>query len=103
MSYVCAQLLSHVQLFANPETVPHQAPFSMEFSRQDCWNGLPFPTPGDLLNPGIKLMSLASPALASRFFTRVLPAKLHYVLCFLLKNEVIKKSTMFINYPAKSG
>ena len=71
MSYMCAQLLSHVQLFANPGTVAHQAPLSMEFSRQECWNGLPFPTPGDLLNPGIKLMSLASPALASRYFTSV--------------------------------
>ena len=35
-------------------TVAHQAPLSMEFSRQEYWSGLPFPSPGDLSNPGIK-------------------------------------------------
>ena len=35
-------------------TVAHQAPLSMEFSRQEDWSGLPFPSPGDLPNPGIK-------------------------------------------------
>ena len=48
---------------------------SMEFSRQEYWNGLPFPPPGDLPNPGIKPVSLESPALAGRFFTTVLPGK----------------------------
>ena len=42
---------------------PHQAPLSMEFSRQEYWSGLPLPTPGDLPDPGIKLRSFASPAL----------------------------------------
>ena len=46
--------LSHVRLFATPWTVAHQAPQSMEFSRQEYWSGLPFPPPGDLLNPGIE-------------------------------------------------
>ena len=46
--------LSHVQLFATPWTVAHQAPLSMEFSRQEYWSGLPFPSPGDLLDPGIE-------------------------------------------------
>ena len=41
----------------------------MEFSRQEYWNGLPFPPPGDLLNPKIKPFSLMSPALADGFFT----------------------------------
>ena len=41
-----------------------QAPLSMEFSRQEYCNGLPFPTPGSLPNPGIELASPASPALA---------------------------------------
>ena len=50
-------------------TVACQAPLSMGFSRHEYWSGLPFPTPGDLLNPGIKPMSLASPALAGEFFT----------------------------------
>ena len=55
--------LSHVQLFATPWTVACQAPLSMGFSRQEYWNGLPVPSPGDLPNPGIELASLASPAL----------------------------------------
>ena len=44
----------------DPWTVAHQAPLSMEFSRQEYWSGLPFPSPGDLSNPGIKA---GSPAL----------------------------------------
>ena len=40
--------LSHVQLFATPWTVAHQAPPSMDSSRQEYWSGLPFPSPGDL-------------------------------------------------------
>ena len=43
--------------------VAHQAPLSMGFSRQEYWNGLPFPPPGDLPNPGIKPVSPVSPAL----------------------------------------
>ena len=48
---------SHVQLFATPWTVVHQAPPSMEFSRQEYWYGLSFPSPGDLPDPRIKLRS----------------------------------------------
>ena len=46
--------LSRVRLFATPWTVAYQAPPSMGFSRQECWSGLPFPSPGDLPNPGIE-------------------------------------------------
>ena len=46
--------LSRVQLFVTPWTAAHQAPPSMGFSRQEYWSGLPFPSPGDLPNPGIK-------------------------------------------------
>ena len=46
--------LSHVPLFATPWTIAYQAPLSMEFSRQAYWSGLPFPSPGDLPDPGIK-------------------------------------------------
>ena len=46
--------LSHVRLFATPWTVAHQAPPSMEFSSQEYWSGLPFPSPGDLPDPGIE-------------------------------------------------
>ena len=49
-----------------PWAVAHQAPLSMVFSRQEYWSGLPFPSPGDLPDPGIKP---TSPALAGRFFT----------------------------------
>ena len=55
-------MLSHVEL--DP-----MAPLSMESSRQQYWSGLPFPTPGDLPNPGIEPTSLMSPALAGGFFT----------------------------------
>ena len=48
------KLLSRVRLFATPWTVAYQAPQSMEFSRQEYWSGLSFPSPGDLPNPGIK-------------------------------------------------
>ena len=50
-------------------TVAHQAPRSMGFSRQEYWSGLPCPPSGNLPDPGIKLMSLMSPALADWFFT----------------------------------
>ena len=50
---VC-QSLSCVQLFATSWIRAHQAPLSMEFSRQEYWNGLLFPSPGDLPDPGIK-------------------------------------------------
>ena len=59
---------SHVQLFATPRTVAHQAPLPTGFSRLEYWSGLPFPPPGDLPDPGIKPLSLASPALAGGFF-----------------------------------
>ena len=49
---VCLKEESEVaQLFANPWTVVYQAPPSMGFSRQECWSGLPFPSPGDLPDP----------------------------------------------------
>ena len=60
---------SCVQIIVTPWTVAYQAPLSMELSRQEYWSGLTFPTPGDLPNPGIKPMSLASPALTGGFFT----------------------------------
>ena len=48
------KLLSRVQFFATPWTVAYKAPPSMEFSRQEYWSGLPFPSPGDLPHPGIE-------------------------------------------------
>ena len=61
--------------FSDPCTVACQAPLSMEFSRQEYWSGLSFPYPGDLFHPGIEPESLASPVLASGFFTNELPGK----------------------------
>ena len=51
--------LSRVGLFATRWTVAYKAPLSMEFSRQEDWSGLPFPSPGDLPDPGIKPKSPA--------------------------------------------
>ena len=51
---------SHVRLFATLRTVAHLAPLSMGFSRQEYWNGLLCPSPGDVLNPGIEPTSLMS-------------------------------------------
>ena len=53
----------------SPQTEVHQALLSMESSRQDYWSGLPFPSLGDLSDPGIEPMSLASPMLAGGFIT----------------------------------
>ena len=71
-------MLSCVQLFVTQRTAACQAPLSMEFSRQECWSGLPFPPPGDLPHPGIEPaspVSPTSPALAGKFFTSDSPKK----------------------------
>ena len=60
---------THVRLFVTPQTAAHQAPLSMRFSRQEYWNGLPCPPPGDLPDPRMEPTSLRSPALAGEFFT----------------------------------
>ena len=51
--------LSRVRLFATPWTVAYQAPPTIEFSRQEYWSGVPFPSPGDLPDPGIEPRSPA--------------------------------------------
>ena len=66
------RVLSCVLLFVTPWTVARQAPLLMGFSRQEYWSGLPFPSPGDLPNPGIKPVS---PVLAGKFFTTEPPEK----------------------------
>ena len=71
---VCVCVLNHVQL-CDPWTVAHQAALSVEFSRQQYWNGLPFPSPGYLPDPEFKSTSLESPTLAGGFFTTVPPGK----------------------------
>ena len=64
-SIVKVKSLSRVRLFATLWTVAYQAPLSMGFSRQQCWSGLPFPSPGDLPNPKIEP---GSPALQADAF-----------------------------------
>ena len=67
-----AQMLSCLALSnssATPWTVAHLAPLSKELLRQAYWSGLPFPSPGDLSDPGIKPASLVFPALSGRFFS----------------------------------
>ena len=73
LEFLCSAVSYSVILW----TVAGQAPLSMEFSRQEYWSGLPFPTPGDLLDPGVKPSSLASPALAEGFLTSVPLGKLN--------------------------
>ena len=69
----CVCVLSHVWPFATPWTIDtHQAPLSMDFSRQEYWGRLSFPAPADLSDPGSES---ASPALADRVLTTVPPGK----------------------------
>ena len=82
------KLLSCVRLFATPWTVAHQAPPSMGFSRQEYWSGLPFPSPGDLPNPGIEPRS---PALQADYLTSEPPD----IAWDMLKQ---KNKTLFIIY-----
>ena len=67
--------LSHVQLFATPWTVALQAPLSMGFSRQEYWNGLPFPSSRDLPNQGVEP---GSPTLWTDSLLSELPGKPRY-------------------------
>ena len=64
--------LSRVRLFTTPWTAAYQAPLTMGVSRQEYWSGLPFPPPGDLSDPGVKL---ETHALAGGFFTTAPPGK----------------------------
>ena len=61
---------SRVQLFVTPWTVAHQVPLSMELSRQEYWNGLPCPPPGDLPHLGIEPVSACVSYIAGGFLTR---------------------------------
>ena len=70
--------LSHVRLFVTQWTVAYQAPPSMGFSRQEYWSGLPFPSPGDLSNPGIEP---GSPAFQAAALTSEPPGKPWWGFC----------------------
>ena len=62
----------------------HQAPPSVEFSRQEYWRGLPFPTLEDLLDPGTEPASFASPASAGGFFITAPPGKCVCVYIYIV-------------------
>ena len=74
----CVHVFSVMSNLAAPWTVAHQAPLSLGFSRQGYCSRLPFPTPGDLPDPGIEPTSPMSPVPAGGFFTIVSPGKPHY-------------------------
>ena len=91
---VSVKSLSRVRLFATSWTVAYQAPPSIGFSRQEYWSGLPFPSPGDLPNPG---MEPGSPALEADTLTSEPPGKCSNVKqCFLsfCESESVSHSVM---------
>ena len=82
---VCA-MLSCVRLFGTTWTIACQAPLSMEFSRQEQWSGLPFPTPGHLPDSGIKAVSVF-PALAGRLYTTAPPGSTNYSKVYMERQK----------------
>ena len=75
--------LSRVRLFATPWTVAYQASQSMGFSRQEYWSGVPFPSPGDLPDPGIEP---PSPALQADTLPSEPPGKSSHERYLVFKN-----------------
>ena len=65
----CCCCWSVMSSSATPRTIAHQSPLPTEFSRQEYWSGLSFPSPGNLPDTRIEPASAVSPALAGRFFT----------------------------------
>ena len=97
--YVCVcWSLGYVQLFVTPWTVAHQAPLSMEFSRQEYWSWLPFLSPGDLPNPGI---TPGSPALQADSVSSEPPGKPYLVTGIIYLQAVLTKwSLNIVNFHA---
>ena len=97
-AHVCVCVSSVLSIFVTPWTIALQAPLMMEFSRQEYWSGLPFPTPGDLHYPGIEpasSVSTVSPALAGRFFTTEPPGKTHS-LCWSESVKSLSHVQLFV-------
>ena len=82
-------------------TVTRQAPLSMGLPRQEYWNELPFHTPRDLPDPGIKPMSLVSPALAGRFFTTASPGKLKFCFSSVQFSRSVMSDSLRPPWPAR--
>ena len=85
--------LSRVQLFVTPWTVAYQAPPSMGFSRQEYWSGLPFPSPGDLPDPGIEPRS---PTLQADPLTSEPPGNI--VVNTNFPRDLVKKPSLQFKY-----
>ena len=99
--YSCACVLSHfshARLFATLWTVACQASLCMGFSRQEYWNWLPFPSPGDLPNPRIKPTSLMSPALADRFLTTSATWEAYFIRSDFNMFQSIGTFIQFLNF-----
>ena len=77
LSWSEVKSLSRVRIFSTPWTIAYQAPPSMRFSRQEYWSGLPFPSPGDLSDPGIEP---GCPALQADTLTSEPPGKPIYII-----------------------
>ena len=96
---VVVQSLSRVWLFVTPQTVAHQVPVPMGFSRQEYWGRLLFLSPGDLPDPGNEPTSLTSPALVGRFFTEPPgrpPYTVIYPLYFYLHIKICKYMGIYV-------
>ena len=76
MMCMCPKLLQLCSTLCDPMDCSPTSSSVHGISRQEYWSGLPFPSPGDLSDPGIEPASLMSPALAGRFFTTVPPMKM---------------------------
>ena len=90
--YFVCEILFHVRLFVTPWTVAYQAPPSMEFSRQEYWSGLPFPSPGDLCDSRIEPRS---PALQADTLPSEPPGKAYYyyyIISILFLYQLLKAS-----------
>ena len=90
LTHLPLSLLSHSVMsdsFVIPWTVAHQTPLSMGFPRQYYWSGLPFPSPGDLLNPRTEP---GSPTLAGGFFTTEMGSPFFFYLGTILCNQSFK-------------
>ena len=94
---VKVKLLSRVQLFATLWTVAHQALSSMGFSRQEYWSGLPFPSPGDLPDPGIEPRS---PAVQAEALTSGATREAHknvFIYKVETDSQIYKRNLWFTN------
>ena len=80
-----------IHIYVTPWTVAHQAPPSMGFSRQEYWSGLPFPSPGDLPEPGIKPRS---PALQADVLTSEPPGKPYIYMWWNITQPLKKNKIM---------